>query len=63
MLVSPTLATIDASSDSILQLLVSSGASKTLIVFEEVWNRGMTVAAVEALNKGGTTSTIASGNM
>ncbi len=34
-------------------LRVGRGASKTLIVFEAVWNRGVTVAAYEARNEWG----------
>ncbi len=34
-------------------LRVGRGSSKTLIVFEAVWNRGVTVAADEARNEGG----------
>ncbi len=44
-------------------LRVGGGASKTPIVLEAMWNRGVTVAANETLNEGVHPSTSATGQM
>ncbi len=44
-------------------LRVGGGTSKTLIVLEAVWNRGVTVAVNETRNEGARPSTFATGQM
>ena len=49
----PDVHFVEPAAIDLVQLSVGGGASKTRIVLEAMWNRGVTVAADETRNEGG----------